>query len=89
MQSGRPGQPNAETREMPRTADQIEVEALSLPRGERVRLVEALISSLDEDAEIERSWNEEIRRRVEELHSGEVKAIPGEEVFKEIEDLLR
>lgn len=74
---------------MPRSADQIEVEALSLPRGERVRLLEALISSLDEDAEIKRAWNEEIRRRVEELHSGEVKAIPGEEVFKEIEQLLR
>jgi putative addiction module component (TIGR02574 family) len=71
------------------SADQIEIEALNLPRSERARLAEALIASLDEDSEIERAWNEEIRRRIEEIDSGKAEMIPAEEVFKEIEDLLK
>lgn len=31
----------------------------------------------------------EVRRRVEELHSGAVPSIPGEQVFQEVDELLR
>ncbi|MFL5538360.1 MAG: addiction module protein [Longimicrobiaceae bacterium] len=71
------------------TADQIEVEALSLPREDRARILDALMSSLEADPEVERAWDEEIRRRIEGIKSGKTQTIPGEDVFKEIEDLLR
>lgn len=72
----------------PVTREQLEVEALNLPRDERARLAEALISSLDEEAEIELAWQEEIKRRVAELDAGTVKTIPAEQVFAELDALL-
>jgi len=41
-------------------------------------------SELDEesDAEIQRLWKAELRRRVEEIKSGKVKAVPIEEMFR-------
>jgi len=71
------------------TADQIESEALSLPRPERDRIAQALIASLQMDPEVERAWEEEIRRRIRDIDSGATELIPGEQVFKEVEDLLR
>jgi len=73
----------------PLTREQLEVEARNLPRDERARLAEALLASLEKEAEIEEAWREEIRRRVGELEAGTVKAIPAEQVFSEIEELLR
>jgi putative addiction module component (TIGR02574 family) len=52
-------------------------------------LAEALISSLDEESEIEKAWSAEIKRRVLDLRSGAVKSIPAEDVFSELDDLLR
>lgn len=43
----------------------------------------------EEDAGHEAAWAAEIYRRVEDLRSGKVKPIPGEQVFDELEDLLR
>jgi len=68
-------------------AEDLEAAALSLPRSERARLAERLIASLDEDAEIEKAWREEIERRVAELRAGEVETIPAEQVFKELDEL--
>ena len=70
------------------TREQLEVAALHLPRDERARLAEALISSLDEESEVERAWNVEIRRRVAELDAGTVETIPAEQVFAELNALL-
>lgn len=70
-------------------AEQLESAALQLPRSERARLAERLLTSLDEDAGIEGVWAEEVRSRVQELRSGSVKAIPGDEVFKDLERLYR
>lgn len=72
---------------MDAAAEDLEAAALSLPRGERARLAERLIASLDEDAEIEKAWREEIQRRVAELRAGEAKTIPAEEVFEELDEL--
>jgi putative addiction module component (TIGR02574 family) len=69
--------------------DEIESSALQLPRAERARLAERLIASLDEDLAVEESWRIEVRRRVEELQSGAVPSIPGEQVFQELDELLR
>jgi putative addiction module component (TIGR02574 family) len=71
------------------TAEDLESAVLQLPREQRARLAERLIASLDEDAAVERAWAAEIRRRVDELHSGRVQTIPGEQVFEELKDLFR
>jgi putative addiction module component (TIGR02574 family) len=69
--------------------EDLESAAMQLTRAERARLAERLIASLDEDVEIEQVWAEEVRRRVEELQSGAVQSIPGEQVFAELKDLFR
>lgn len=67
------------------TVDQIEAEALSLPREDRARILDALMASLAMDPEVERAWDEEVRRRIRDIESGVTKMIPGEEVMKEID----
>ena len=64
--------------------DIVEVEALKLPSGERAALAQRLLASLDEDAEIEKAWATEIERRVAEIDSGRVHAIPMEEALARV-----
>jgi putative addiction module component (TIGR02574 family) len=61
-------------------------EALSLPADVRLSLIEKLITSLNlpTDEEINRLWAEEAERRVSQIEAGEVKLVPGEEVFSKI-----
>lgn len=73
---------------MPMTREELEARARQLPREERARLAETLISSLDDEAEVERAWDEEIRRRLQELDAGSVETVPGEEVFAELDKLV-
>jgi putative addiction module component (TIGR02574 family) len=69
---------------MPSTADIIH-EAESLPVEERAVVVDSLLRSLNPpDPEIDRKWAGVAKRRLEELRSGRVKPIPGEEVFAKI-----
>jgi len=69
---------------MPSTAEIIR-EAESLPVEERAVVVDSLLRSLNTpDPEIDRKWAAVARRRLEELRSGHVKPIPGEEVFARI-----
>jgi putative addiction module component (TIGR02574 family) len=61
--------------------------ALALSTHERGVLIHQLIESLDEEpAEegVEAAWDEEIKRRVEDIRLGRVKTIPGEQVLREI-----
>jgi putative addiction module component (TIGR02574 family) len=58
--------------------------ALALSTQERGALINRLIASLDDEpAEegVEAAWDEEIKRRVEDIRSGRVKTIPGEQVL--------
>ena len=58
--------------------------ALALSSEERGQLIDRLVESLDDEpAEpgVEAAWDEEIKRRVEDIRSGRVKTIPGEQVF--------
>lgn len=58
--------------------------ALALSSEERGLLVDRLVESLDnEPAEpgVEAAWDEEINRRIEDIRSGRVKTIPGEQVL--------
>lgn len=69
---------------MPNTADIIR-EAESLPVEERTLIVESLLRSLNPpDPEIDKKWAAVARRRLEELRSGRVTPVPGEEVFARI-----
>jgi putative addiction module component (TIGR02574 family) len=71
-------------------AEQILQSALTLPADDRVEIAESLLQSLDEDtaAEIEASWTEEIRRRIESIDKGEAKMIPADEVMREMRERL-
>ncbi len=67
-------------------ADQI----LSLPCEDRIYLVDRLLESLNAPSreEIDRIWAKEVERRIDDLDSGKVQAIPGEQVFAEIRQRL-
>ena len=60
-------------------------EAVSLPVEIRTQLVDKLLRSLHPvQKEIDELWAAEAEKRVEEIKSGKVKTIPGDEVFKKI-----
>ena len=60
-------------------------EAISLPVEERAIVVDSILRSLNTpESDIDRKWAAIARRRLSQLRSGEVKAVPGEEVFKRI-----
>jgi putative addiction module component (TIGR02574 family) len=62
-------------------------EAASLPVEERVMVVDSLLRTLNPpDMEIEKEWVKVAKRRLVELRSGSVKAIPGDEVFTKIQE---
>jgi putative addiction module component (TIGR02574 family) len=68
---------------------QLEAEALELSVRERAQLAHRLIVSLDEDvmedpAEVERAWDEEISRRLAEVEAGTAELIPADQVFAEL-----
>jgi len=64
---------------------EIENSALELNEKQRAALAKRLINSLDEhiDENIDQAWIDEVRRRKEEIKSGMVRPVPGEEVHRE------
>jgi putative addiction module component (TIGR02574 family) len=67
--------------------------ALALPVPEREQFVHWLIESLDPDDEaspdeVERAWDEELARRIEDVRSGRVRLIPSSEVLARARALL-
>jgi len=75
---------------MPMTLDQIIEEASQLPREQVAEVVDRLTSVLhtDVDPEIETAWKRETRRRLAELESGKVGAIPGDVVNNRIRKIV-
>ena len=70
----------------PRVSEVLE-KALALSTQERGLLIDQLIESLDEgpvEEGVEEAWGEEIKRRVDDIRSGKVKMIPGEQVLREL-----
>jgi putative addiction module component (TIGR02574 family) len=63
---------------MSRDAGEILKEALALPPEARAALADYLWDSLDPevDPDVEESWRQEIRRRLVDLDSGAVAAVP-------------
>lgn len=62
--------------------EQLTAAALQLPTHLRAQLAQALIASLDEDAELDREWLAEVERRDADLESGRAQGIPADEVFR-------
>jgi putative addiction module component (TIGR02574 family) len=75
---------------MPMTAEQIVAEALRLPVEDRATVIDRLSESLDSAPlnEMNKLWASEARRRADELISGKVQGIPGEQVFAEARRIL-
>ena len=60
-------------------------EAVSLPLEERALIVDSLLRSLNQpESEIDKKWAIVAQRRLEEMKSGAVKAVPGQEVFDKV-----
>jgi putative addiction module component (TIGR02574 family) len=58
----------------------------SLPIDLKMALVEKILNGLHpSEGRIDDLWAEEVERRVLDIKSGEVKAIPGDEVFRAIQ----
>jgi putative addiction module component (TIGR02574 family) len=74
------------------TQDVVELlkKALALPPEARAALAGSLLESFDDtvDASAEENWSEEIARRIAELDSGKVKAIPWAEARKQVSAIL-
>ena len=78
---------------MPVTLEQVTEEVRELSRPDREQLLARLIRDLEpvenlSAAEIESAWDNEIARRLEEIDSGKVKAVPAEEVFARLQAKL-
>jgi putative addiction module component (TIGR02574 family) len=73
------------------TANELESKALKLPPKERARLAEKLISSLDQEVDVdaEELWLRESERRLDDLESGAVSGVPAAQVFDKARSTLR
>ena len=76
--------------DMPLTLDQITEEAIKLPPESRALLADKLVQSLEleEPNEIQQIWSAEAIRRRDEIRSGQVRSIPGEQVIEEVRRLV-
>jgi putative addiction module component (TIGR02574 family) len=64
-------------------------EAVSLPVDIRLQVVERLLQSLNPtQKDMDEIWAIEAERRVQEIDTGKVRLVPGEDVFKKIRDRL-
>jgi putative addiction module component (TIGR02574 family) len=70
---------------MAATFEALQAEVLRLPPGQRARLLERLMASLDQDVEMEAAWDAEAARREAELDAGTVKPVPFEEAMARLE----
>ena len=60
-------------------------EAISLPIEERAFVIDSLLKSINPpELDTETKWLAIAKRRLAELRSGKVEAIPGDEVFKKV-----
>jgi len=75
---------------MPLTIDELTKEALRLPSSSRALLAERMVQSLDaaETDEIQKLWAAEAVRRRDEIRSGRIQPIPGEQVLAEVRRLV-
>jgi putative addiction module component (TIGR02574 family) len=70
--------------------EQLTKEILALPSMSRALLAEKLVESLefDTDPTIQAAWVTEAKRRRDEVRSGSITPIPGEEALAQVRQLL-
>ena len=70
--------------------DEITEQAIKLEPSARAALADKLIESLEseEPDEIQRLWSAEAIRRRDEIRSGQVQPVPGEQVIEEVRRLV-
>jgi len=67
--------------------DEIEAAAARLSADEREELIQRLIELENPaDPEVEAAWDDEIARRLEEVRSGKVQCLDGDEVMREMRE---
>lgn len=67
-----------------KTTDLI-AEAISLPIEERAMVVDSILKSLNpSESENDKKWISLAKKRLSEFRAGQVKAVPGDEVFRKI-----
>lgn len=63
------------------TLETLQAEVLKLPAADRVRLLDVLLDSIDEDDEVEREWERVADERDAELESGTASPVDGPSVL--------
>jgi putative addiction module component (TIGR02574 family) len=76
---------------MSRDLADIERDIRALNEQDRARLLRALIADLDgpADTDADQAWLEESEKRLAEIDSGAVEAVPAESVIQKARSLLR
>lgn len=71
---------------MTQEANDVLKRALALPAEDRAELAGSLLESLDvgQDPDAEAAWQKEIARRIQDLDSGKVTAIPWADVRRRV-----
>lgn len=69
----------------------IEDEALHLSKEERAQLIQRLVLSLEmpSEEELKSDWLLEARRRADELDTGSVLTVPGDDVMRKARALIK
>ncbi|MGB3294573.1 MAG: addiction module protein [Phormidesmis sp.] len=70
--------------------DQLTQEALSLPDDLRLQLVEKLLSSLEADVDeaVQSEWLSKAKNRLDDIRSGLVQPVSGEEALAQVRQIL-
>ncbi|HEX3186995.1 MAG TPA: addiction module protein [Pyrinomonadaceae bacterium] len=76
---------------MATTVEQLAKQAMSLPSESRARLADLLVESLEDDdlGQTEQLWLKEAKRRRDEVRTGSVGTISGDEALRVVRDSLR
>ena len=76
---------------MGRGKEVLKQELLDLEPADRAEVAEDALRSLESTdyGQLSSAWEDEIQRRLRAVENGSAELIPGDEVFKEIEDELR
>jgi putative addiction module component (TIGR02574 family) len=77
--------------DMAASVERLVEQALKLPSESRARLADLLVESLDADAlgRIDQLWVAEAKRRRDEVRSGGVKTVSGDEARRRVRGLVK
>lgn len=73
---------------MPLPAEDLEMQALSLPPEDRARLLERLIASFEPKSPAQAAWMQLAQRRREDVRAGRTAMVPGDEALERVKARL-